>query len=100
MNEPLVGSKSGISKDEINRIRGGQDFDKSGQLGKWGPSARAKADAAAASQTTASGILYAQSFIPEQNFLGRQSKKPLTCRAKVKISDDQFQPKDDGNNNN
>ncbi len=86
LKEPLVGSNS-----QINRIRGGKDFDSSGKLGKSGPGSRARADAASRSRTSGSGILpTAKGFTSEPNFLGRPNR-PLTCR-KAKLSDDQFQP--------
>ena len=83
MEEPLVGSKSGISEDALNRIRGGD-------LGKSGPGPRAKADAARNARKTGGGSPFVQSFTPQRQYCSRLSNKPLSCRNNVNIKEDQF----------
>jgi len=89
MEEPLVGSKSGISEDALNRIRGGD-------LGKSGPGPRGKAEAAKNPRKTGGGSPFVQSFTPQRQYCSQLSNKPLSCRNNAKLKEDQFQPKDYG----
>jgi hypothetical protein len=87
--EPLGGSKSGISEDILNRIR-------AGDLGKSGPGPRAKADALKNARKTGGGSIFVRGFTPQRQYGSRPiNSKPLSCRNNAKINHDQF----DGNQN-
>ena len=72
---------------------------RSGDLGKSGPGPRAKADAIRHSKAKGSGSIIipgANGFVPQNTYCHYHQNAPLSCKTKVKLSDNQFQPKDDG----
>ena len=74
---------------------------RSGDLGKSGPRARAKADAKANASRTGSILLPgAYGYVPSQGYCLYHGNQPRSCKPIVKVSKNQFQPKDEGNNNN
>ena len=74
---------------------------RSGDLGKSGPGARAKADAKANASRTGSILLpEADGYVPSQLYCLYHGNQPRSCKSIVKVSKNQFQPKDEGNNNN
>jgi len=81
--EPLGGSKSGISEDTLNRIR-------AGDLGKSGPGPRPKADALKNARKTGGGSIFVQGFTPQRQYGSRPINKPLSCRNNGKINEEQF----------
>ena len=81
--EPLGSSKSGISEDPLNWIRGGD-------LGKSGPGPRAKAAALKNAGKTGGGSIFVQGFTSQPQYCSRPINKPLSCRNNVKINEEQF----------
>ena len=74
---------------------------RSGDLGKSGPGARAKADAGrnakAGKFSSGSTIIPgANGFVPQQTYCRYHENAPLSCKPRVKVLDGPFQ--DDGNN--
>jgi hypothetical protein len=68
---------------------------RSGDLAKSGPGSRAKADARRHAKTGSSSI-FVNSFVPQSTYCHYHENAPLSCKTRVKLSDNQFQPKDDG----
>ena len=68
---------------------------RSGDLGKSGPGPRAKADARRHAKTGSSSI-FVNGFVPQSTYCHYHENAPLSCKTRVKLSDNQFQPKDDG----
>ena len=85
-NQPISeGSKSALT------IR-------SGDLGKSGPGARAKADARRNAKSSGSTIIPgANGFVPHQTYCRYHDNAPLSCKPRVKLSNQPFQG--DGDNN-
>ena len=72
-----------------------------GDLGKSGPGSRAKADVKANASKTGSSILPGTyGYVPSQGYCLYHGNQPRSCKPRVKVSKNQFQPKDEGNNNN
>jgi hypothetical protein len=68
---------------------------RSGDLAKSGPGSRAKADARRDAKTGSSRI-WVNGFVPQRAYCHYHVNAPLSCKTRVKLSDSQFQPKDDG----
>jgi hypothetical protein len=71
---------------------------RSGDLGKAGPGARAKADAKSHFKAKGSGSssIFVNGFVPQSTYCHYHKNAPLSCKTRVKLSDNQFQPQDDG----
>lgn len=72
-----------------------------GDQSKFGPGARAKADANRPSKIRGSGSAYipgAEGFVSQNPYCHYHENAPLSCKPKARLSDGQFQSNGDNNN--
>lgn len=67
-----------------------------GDQRKFNAGARAKADARRHARTGGGSILV-DGFVPQNTYCQYHKYQPSSCKIPAKLSDNQFQPKDDGN---
>jgi len=96
-NEILSWSNS-ISIEKVHAIIG---MSRGGDHSKIGPGARARADAQRmgkrAKGSGSSRIPGADGFVPQNTYCQYHKYESPSCKIPAKLSDNQFQPKDDGN---
>ena len=86
-NEPKTAIVRGVESPSL--------VSRGGDLGKSDPGPRAKADARRHAKTGSRSI-FVNGFVPQNTYCQYHKNAPLSCKTTVKLSDNQFQPKDDG----
>ncbi|WP_297691725.1 hypothetical protein, partial [uncultured Eudoraea sp.] len=83
-NQPKTPIVRVVETSRVNSINRG------GDLGKYGPGPRAKADALKNARKTGGGSIFAQGFTPQRQYCSRPINKPLSCRTTGKLNEQQF----------